>query len=209
MNPPHAPIFMPSPLMSLRPLLHVAVLAVLAVLALPAHANWQAELDFKFRPGDSLHIKVFQGEKDTKVLMDKTVRLNGTGHTTLESGKRVKIGGGNFRTALATIEEGFRNHDILLGLDVHAHITKHNGRSVIVLTGEVERPGHGNWREGLSLMDAIKVAGGFKEGAYKKRVVIFRGGQTNIVDCRDESAAEAFVLEPGDFVQVDLATLRF
>jgi len=174
-----------------------------------ARAQWHGDNEFRFSRGASLLIAVWKGEREPKALMKETVRLDGSGHTKLANGKRIKVGFGNMQTALATIEEGYRTGDDVIGLGVTAQILARDDKPIITLLGEVKKPGHGAFKEGMTLADLIATAGGFTEGAYTKRVNVIRMGFSTLVDCRNLDNAKKTKMEKGDLVRVDLAPLKF
>lgn len=141
--------------------------------------------------------------------MKKEVRLDESGQATLSNNKRAKLGFGNIKAAMAAIEEGYRTSEDFTGLDVEAQILGHNGTPIVTVLGEVGKPGHGPWKNGLTLADAIRSAGDFKKGAYKKRVLVQRAGILNTLDCRDDKVAAEFKLEAGDLVLIEFSPFRF
>lgn len=181
---------------------------ILALLVSQAHAEWKSDADFRFQNGDQVGIGVYRVGKKAEILMKKIVSLDGSGRAKLENGKEVKIGFGNIKSAMASVEEGYRTDNDLIGLDVEAVIYAHRGRNIISILGEVATPGHGPWKEGITLEEAVKLAGGFKKGAYLKRIAIQRGTESLILDCRPPNVAKEFKLEAGDAIAVDLAPMN-
>lgn len=186
-----------------------AVAAVTLSWSANARAQWHDDSEFRFGRGESLLIAVWKGERQPKALMNETVSLNGTGHTKLANARKIKVGFGNMQTALATIEEGYRTGDDVIGLGVTAQILARGGKPIITLLGEVKKPGHGAFKEGMTLADLVATAGGFTEGAYTKRVNVIRMGVSTLVDCRNMDNAKNTKMEKGDLVRVELAPLKF
>lgn len=174
-----------------------------------AHAQWKSEADFRFQNGDSVGIGVYRTGKKAEVLMKKAVTLDGSGKGALDNGKKVKIGFGNIKSAMATIEEGFRTGDDLTGFNVEAIIFSHGARGLVTVLGEVGTPGHGPWKEGMTLEDAIKSAGGFKKDAFLKSVTVQRESEFIYVDCRKENAPREFKLHVGDFISVAISPMNY
>jgi SLBB domain len=184
------------------------ILALAAAVS-QGHAQWKSEVDFRFQNGDSVGIGVFRTGKKPEVLMKKTVTLDSSGRATLDNGKDVKIGFGNIKAAMASVEERYRTGNDLIGFDVEAFILSHEGRGIVTVLGEVGTPGHGPWKDGMSLEDVVKSAGGFKKDAFLKRVVVQRESEFIYLDCRPENVAKEFKLKAGDFVYVPIAPLNF
>jgi polysaccharide biosynthesis/export protein len=87
-----------------------------------------------------------------------------------------------------------------------------------VAAGEVERPGKYDLRGATTLMQAVAIAGGFKDGAKRTHVVIFRRGpdgpkavQIQEIDARrlleGKEIADDVRLEPADLVFVSKSRL--
>jgi protein involved in polysaccharide export with SLBB domain len=193
----------------LKPLTRIFVMLALILVPFPAFAQFKSEKEFRFMAGDRLLVGVFRGEKIITELMNQTITLDGTGHGTLANGKKTKLSFGNIRSTLASIEEGYRTGDDLRGLDVRAHIMRHNGTPIVAILGEVATPGHMAFKPGLNLAELVKAAGGWKDGSYRKRVVLVRRGATSNVDCRDDAENAKFELEEGDVLRVDVAPFHF
>ena len=187
----------------------IILLFLWSAAILHAQVDWKPEENFRFQNGDSVGIGVFRNSKPTKILMKKVVTLDGTGKAQLENGKNVKIGFGNVKSAIANIEEGYRTGDDISGLDVEAYIFSHGNRAIVTLLGEVRTPGHGAWRDGMTLADVAEAAGGFKSGADLKRGVIQRGDSSLTVDCRDKAEVAKIQVTAGDLILVALAPLKF
>ena len=146
----------------------------------------------------------------TKLVTQMQVKLRyAPSETIMANARNIKVGFGNLQTALATIEEGYRTGDDVIGLGVTAQILARGGKPIITLLGEVKKPGHGAFKEGMTLADLVATAGGFTEGAYTKRVNVIRMGVSTLVDCRNMDNAKNTKMEKGDLVRVELAPLKF
>jgi protein involved in polysaccharide export with SLBB domain len=76
---------------------------------------------------------------------------------------------------------------------------------VIVVQGEVQRPGRFSWTEGVTLTNAVELAGGFTPFANTERVIIRRGNGSKerhsyarIIQGRAKNP----MLKPNDSVEV-------
>ena len=177
-------------------------------LIVPAADQWHGDRDLHLGSGTSLHIVVWKGEKDPKTLMDETVTLGGNGHARLANGKSAKLGYGNITTALASIEEGYRQGENIIGLNITAQITEINKSAIVIVLGDVKNPGHGDFTDGMTLADALARAGGFEKDADVKRVRLFRKGTSTTVDCRDLNNARNTKLQKGDIIRAYPAPLK-
>lgn len=140
------------------------------------------ERNFQFGRSDALEIQVFRLEEGKPVIViDDTFKLTGSGYTTIDS-ERVKLGGLNMFSALATLESAFRRDSFAIGLETKAQISKQNGREIVFVYGEVKRPGVVTIKNGAKLADLIEAAGGLTKSADLERVTIFHNGTTLVVD---------------------------
>ncbi len=165
-----------------------ASLAALSVFAplitsqagVASKSKWERE--FKFGRNDALAIQVFR-IKDGKpaIIADDTFKLTGSGYTTV-AGRRVKLGGLNMFSALASLEGAFRRDSFTLGLETKAQISKQNGREIVFIYGEVLRPGIVTIEDDATVADLIEAAGGLKKSANLERVTVIQNGITMPVD---------------------------
>jgi protein involved in polysaccharide export with SLBB domain len=79
-------------------------------------------------------------------------------------------------------------------------------RGTFVIEGNVNRPGKFDLVEPLHIFDALNRAGGFKEGADRRRILILRGDQEIIFDrdayVRGKNTKGNILVEDGDVVVV-------
>jgi protein involved in polysaccharide export with SLBB domain len=79
-------------------------------------------------------------------------------------------------------------------------------RKTVVMEGNVNHPGKYNIEEREHIFDALTRAGGFKDGADRRRIVIRRGDQEIIFDwdayIRGKNIEGNVPLEDGDVVVV-------
>lgn len=167
---------------------HITLIAALGLILFSGTAqagvvsNSKWDRDFKFGSSDVLSIQIFR-LKDGKPekAIDDTFKLTGSGFATI-GGVRVKIGGLNMFSALATLESAFRRHSFAIGLESKAQISKQNGREIVYVYGDVKRPGVVTIEGEATLADLIEAAGGTRKFADLERVTIFHDGITTMVD---------------------------
>jgi polysaccharide export outer membrane protein len=81
---------------------------------------------------------------------------------------------------------------------------------MISVIGQVSKPGRYDLRSSATIVDALAMAGGFKEFAARSKIVVIRsegGGSKRIAFDYDKmnalkSPQENFALRPGDIVMV-------
>lgn len=85
-------------------------------------------------------------------------------------------------------------------------VPKTRGQTVLILGG-VARPGVYEFREGLTVGEAIQGAGGFNSLAVSTSVRVNRNGTTLVFDVAQEAAGRS-ALQPGDQLIVDTVSAR-
>lgn len=142
----------------------------------------QWDRDFKFGSSDSLAIQVFRLQDGKPVsVIDDTFKLTGSGYTTIDA-KRVKLGGLNMFSALASLESALRRDSYTIGLEMNAQISKHNGREIVYVYGEVNRPGVVTISDHATVAELIEAAGRGEKSADLERVTITYNGTTQVID---------------------------
>lgn len=82
---------------------------------------------------------------------------------------------------------------------------------VFYLTGEVRRPGEYRFEEGMTLLRAVTLAGGFTERAATDRIKVVReeGGLQRLIEYGSGNAALEATVRRGDIVVVNVAREEF
>lgn len=165
----------------------------------PAAAPPSANL----RPGDELEIRVFDEERFNgpyAVAEDGTIDFPMVGGIPVTGLTKDQVA----RQIEARLADGYLNHP-----HVVVQVKERSNREVSVL-GQVNEAGSIGWRDGLTLVQAVSLAGGLTPFAAPARVKLTRrtgrGDETTtleislsaIVDGRSED----MVLRPGDIVFV-------
>lgn len=164
--------------------LTLATPLVTAHAGVVSKSKW--DRDFQFGRSDALEIQVFRLEDNVPVIVvSDTFKLTGSGYTTID-GERVKLGGLNMFSALASLESAFRRDSFAIGLETKAQISKQNGREIVFVYGEVKRPGVVTIKDDASLADLIEAAGGVTKSADLERITISHNGTTLVVDSSKE-----------------------
>lgn len=145
---------------------------------------------YTLRAGDRIRVLVFR-EPD----LSGEVQLDGTGSVTLPLVGAMPLAGLSAPQAEARVAAALRP-DYLRDPQVRVEVIDH--RPLYVL-GEVTRPGAYPYSAGLTVLEAVAMAGGFTYRARESRMTLLRrdGGATQELE-----AGPATRLLPGDTVQV-------
>ena len=164
-----------------------------AALALPASA---------LGPGDVFEVRVFQ-EADVsgihRVGPDGTIEFPLCG--------KVTVGGLTAAAAAEAIAGCLRSGHFYKNPQVSVFLKELNSRKVFVF-GEVQKPGTFPHEDGMSVVQALALAGGFSKLASKNACTVTRlvaGAETRIkvpVDDIVAGRAPGFTLLPGDILYV-------
>lgn len=164
-----------------------------ATLALPASA---------LGPGDVFEVRVFQ-EAD----VSGVYRVSPDGSITFPLCGKVAVGGLTAAAAGEAIAACLKTGGFYKDPQVSVFLKELNSRKVYVF-GEVQKPGTFPYEDGLSVVQALALAGGFSKLASKNACTVSRlvgGAETRIkVPVEDIVAGKApgFVLLPGDILFV-------
>ena len=158
--------------------------------------------DITLAPGDLFEIRVY-GEKE--LCGEFRVESNGT-FDYLFLGK-VKVGGLTPSEVSELLETMFIDGDFLKNPQVSVLVKKYSSKKVSVF-GQVNRPGTFPWQEGMGVVEAISLAGGFTPMAKTEHTMVTRmvnGQKKNYVVSVEEigeGKSPDLSLRPGDIVYV-------
>lgn len=159
--------------------------AVLRVPAVPA-----SEPPYRLRSGDRVAVTVY-GHAD----ISGEFEIDARGRIVLAPAGPVDLAGRTLRRAEAAVVRALRP-DYLKHPRVRVRVLEH--RPVYVI-GEVANPGRYAFTRGLTVVDAIALAGGYSDRARRDGLEIIRGrGQAR----RVRPASEAMRVLPGDAIRV-------
>ncbi len=139
---------------------------------------------------------------------NQTATIQPDGYVSLDIAGEIKLGGLTLEQAhdqIVTIASGRLNHpELNLTLKDFQH-------PYIVVAGEVERPGKIDLREDTTALQAVMLAGGFKDSARDTKVILFRRVNQQMAEVRQldlhnvhktSDLERDAVLEPGDMLLV-------
>jgi polysaccharide export outer membrane protein len=147
----------------------------------------QALTGYRLGPQDRVRVTVFRQPE-----LSGEFALDGEGSLALPLIGNVPAGGLATRELEDEIERRLQSEGYLVNPQVGVQPLKH--RSFYVL-GEVRRPGSYEYRNGISVISAVALAGGYTYRANTSHASIERGG------CSFPTQADTAVL-PGDIVSI-------
>ena len=171
-----------------------------APVAVPA----VAESNYPLSPDDMIHVKVFQ-EDD----LESTLRIAKDGTITFPLIGLVHVGGESPQDA-ATAIRVLLEKDYLVSAQVSVTVMEYAKRRYTVL-GQVQKPGSYELpdREGITLLEAIGMAGGYTRAADPAKITLKRrsaGKETifrlNAKSMASGASSSSFEIEPEDVITV-------
>lgn len=175
-----------------RPVAALVLAALLPLASLPAMAadDVTADTSYRLRSGDKLRVTVF-GHAD----LSGEFEVDGAGKLSLPLVQAVTAADLTARELAAAITAKLKP-DYLRDPQVSVEILTY--RPVYVI-GEVQTPGSYPYASGMTVINAVALAGGFTYRARKTAIQILRGSDTSRQ--KIEAAPETPVL-PGDVIEI-------
>jgi len=183
-------------------LLLVACATTQAVTPVPTVASAPTVLG----PEDVFTVQVYQQDS-----LSGEYRLDSNGDFTYPLVGAVHLAGATPTEAAYLLTERLSD-GFLLDPQVSVTVEEFNSRKVSVI-GQVRKPGRYGYHEGMTLVEAIAVAGGTTDSAVLRAIQVTRNrGETERyeVPFRDitQGKAPAFMLAPGDIVFVEESPVK-
>lgn len=169
--------------------------------AVPAIATLSAPSGYVLSPNDQVAVEVF-GEEDLRT----NGRLNGEGNLSVPLLGSIRLAGLTLGQAAARLTELY-GRDYLVNPKVNVMLVGYAKRRFTML-GQINRPGSYEMPdgspEGIDLLEAIAMAGGYTRIAAPEKVSVRRGTQVMRVDAKRQARAGqgAFQVQPGDTITV-------
>jgi polysaccharide export outer membrane protein len=151
--------------------------------------------------GDVIEVRVFQ-EPD----LSGVYQVGTAGDVIFPLCKQVKVGGLTPNAAADSIR-GCLAEKYIRDPQVSVLVKEYNSKKIFVF-GEVQKPGTFPFQDGMSVVQAVTLAGGFTKTASQNSTSVTRrvgGTETKVkVSVQDIALGKApnFTLEPGDIVYV-------
>ena len=158
-------------------------------------------LDYRLVPGDKLRIEVYRDQQ-----LSQSLQVRPDGKITLPLIGDVPAAGSTSRELAGTLTERFKEY---VKEPVVTVIVAETTPPTIYVMGEVNSPGAHPMREPMTVLQALAVAGGFKDFANTKKITIQRrspNGAVQTINFNYKDALERpdrpMFLQPGDTVIV-------
>lgn len=179
------------------------VAAFLCLIFVPARGQ-SDDSNYKLSPNDLLDFRVFQEPE-----MDAVLRISGDGSASFPLVGSVHVGGKSVSDAIALLRREYLD-GYLANPQISITIREYARRRFTIL-GQVQKPGSfeitGN--EGISILQAIGIAGGYTRIADAANVTVKRReqGKESILKFNAKKMARSdsdssFIIKPGDVITV-------
>jgi polysaccharide export outer membrane protein len=145
---------------------------------------------YRLGPGDALRVTVFRHED-----LSGEFRLDGEGYFALPLLGEVRGGGRTARELESEIESALKSGGYLVDPQVSLEVLNYRPFYII---GEVNNPGSFEYVNGMTVINAVALAGGFTYRADQDDIVISRGGSSG----PEIAAAPDSEVLPGDIIEV-------
>jgi len=169
----------------------------------PRLGTFGAEERYVLHPGDVLDIQYRYTPE-----FNQTLTVQPDGFISLEIGGDVKVSGRNLEQVRNVILTKARTRLASPELIV---VLKEFQKPYVVVSGEVVQPGKLEMREKLTAVQAVLLAGGFKDSAKSSQILIFRKLNADMAEVkslnfktlkRTSDLENDLTLEPGDMILV-------
>lgn len=180
-----------------------AILSATAVVAQVPLTPAQVDEPYKVQPGDELDV-AFRITPE----YNQTVIVQPDGRLTLRASGSVKVGGQTLDDVTTIIQKA--SSKLLHEPEVSVTL-KDFQHPYFVVAGEVVKPGRFDLRESTTALQAILLAGGMKNTARSKQIIVYRRinkteAEVRVLDLRkikDKAGLEKdLMLSPGDMLLV-------
>ncbi|HEY5623275.1 MAG TPA: polysaccharide biosynthesis/export family protein [Gammaproteobacteria bacterium] len=164
-------------------------LAVLSVVMSASNVA-QERAEYRLDTGDVVRVIVF-GHED----LSGEFEIDGTGRVSLPLVGDLSAGGLSLQELEAAITDSLRP-DYLLNPRVNAEIATYRP---FYIMGEVNAPGSYSYVNGMTVLNAVALAGGYTSRARRNEMEIRRGedGTENVIVAAPETR-----VQPGDVIEV-------
>lgn len=169
----------------------------------PTLGQYGREERYTLNPGDVLDIQYRYTPE-----FNQTVTIQPDGFISLEIGGDLKVSGRNLTQVRALILMKARERLASPELNV---ILKEFQKPFVVVAGEVAQPGRIEVRDKMTAIQAVMMAGGFKESAKSSQILVYRRLNSNTAEVRmlnfktlkrTSDLENDLTLQPGDMIMV-------
>lgn len=161
------------------------------------------DVRYTLNPGDVLEIQYRYSPE-----FNQTVTVQPDGYISLQIGGDVKVGGKDLEQVrnliLAQVRTRLESPELTV-------ILKEFQKPYVVVAGEVVQPGRLEMREKLTAVQAVLMAGGFKDSAKSSQILVFRKLNADVAEVRSlnfktltrtRDLENDLTLQPGDMILV-------
>lgn len=156
------------------------------------------------KAGGSVEIRINGVTLEEKGRIDGGYLVSDDGTVKMPHIGKVLVAGMKYADASAKITDGYRNAKVFANPQITLYPGTKGGDMMfdpITISGFVDHPGPNKYILGMTLLNAIKSAGGASELGNLKKVVVTRGATFRVFDMTDASGKN-LVLNPGDKIEV-------
>jgi polysaccharide export outer membrane protein len=148
-----------------------------------------AQSEYTLGPGDKVEIKVY-GQEDLTI----TTFLGNSGIINYPFLGEIKVKGLTIKQLEQRIYDGLLG-DYLVSPNIDAQVVEYRP---FYIHGEVEDPGAYPYQPGMSINQAVALAGGLTERASKEKILLFKEGSKQGVE-----ASLSSNVAPGDTITIE------
>ena len=173
----------------LKALKCLVALALLVIVSLPAYAS----NDYVLGVGDKVKITTF-GESD----LSGDFEVSSTGTLSMPLIGEVQASGHTVSQLQAAITQ-----KLMQGYMKNPHVSLEVlGYRPFLIVGEVMKPGSYNYVNGMTVINAVAMAGGYTYRADKDDIKVKHKEATATGEAKEEKASETAIVQPGDVITV-------
>ncbi len=179
-----------------------------AAAAPPTLKNAEGDARYTLNPGDVVEVQYRYTPE-----YNQTVTIQPDGYVSLEIVGDVKIGGLTLAQVRTTI---LKKASVRLNDPEITLLLKEFQKPYFVVAGEVAQPGKFEMRENITALQAIILAGGFKDSAKSSQIILFRKinsemAEVKVIDLkkikRTSDLEKDLALQAGDMLMVPQNTI--
>ena len=170
--------------------MRLLVVTILGAFATVAQAENDVDTEYRVAVGDSLRVQVF-GHED----LSGECEVDGAGRCSLPLIKFVDAAGLTPAELEAAVSDRLKP-DYLKNPQVRVAVI---GYRPVYIMGEVNNPGSYPYSTGMTVINAVALAGGYTYRAARKKITIVRAGQS---EEKKERVSEQESVAPGDVIMV-------
>lgn len=169
----------------------------------PALGTFGSDVRYTLNAGDVLDIQYRYSPE-----FNQTVMVQPDGYVSLQMGGDIKVGGRNLEQVRNLILSQAR---VRLASPEVTVILKEFQKPYVVVAGEVVQPGRFELREKLTALQAVLLAGGFKDSAKSSQILIYRKLNAETAEVRSlnfknikrtSDLENDLLLQPGDMIVI-------